>query len=109
MDSRANMSSSGKRFTERSRFYAQGCSLKKRALLRWIYGAGYTQPYVAQRMGLDVDEFKDRLRTRKKFDMQEIRALVFLMGARAAFGVIYFPTNDERERIGKAAFGEESK
>ena len=109
MDSRANMSSSGKRFTERSRLYAQGCSLKKRALLRWIYGAGYTQPYVAQRTGLDIDEFKNRLRARKKFDMQEIRALVFLMGARAAFGVIYFPTNDERERIGKAAFGEESK
>ena len=109
MDSRANMSSSGKRFTERSRLYAQGCSLKKRALLRWIYGAGYTQPYVAQRMGLDIDEFKNRLRTRKKFDMQEIRALVFLMGARAAFRVIYFPTNDERERIAIATFGEESK
>lgn len=109
MGSRANMSSSGKSSTDRSRLYAQGCSLKKRALLRWIYGAGYTQPYVARRMGVDEGEFKERLRTRKKFDMQEIRALVFLMGARAAFRVIYFPTNDERERIAIATFGEESK
>ena len=109
MDSRANMSSSGKRFTERSRLYAQGCSLKKRALLRWIYGAGYTQPYVAQRMGLSEDEFKNRLRARKKFDIKKIRALVYLMGAHAAFKVIYFPTHNERERIGKLVFGEERK
>lgn len=82
-----------------------GYSLKKYALKKWIYDNDHTQPYVAKAMGLAPDEFKRKLREREKFDKEQIKSLVYLMGAEAAFNVLFFPSNRKRKKIWWEAFG----
>ena len=41
------------------------------------------------------------------FEEEQIRRLVYFMGAKSAFDVIYFATPEERERVRKATFGAE--
>ena len=40
----------------------EGYSLKKWCLKQWIYSHGYTQPYVARRLGVSAEEFKRKIR-----------------------------------------------
>lgn len=82
-----------------------GYSLKKRCLQRWIYSRGYTQPYVARRLGLSAEEFKRKLREHEKFNEYQIGCLVQLMKAKAAFRVLYFPSLRMRRRIYREVFG----
>ena len=84
-----------------------GCSLKKRTLKKWIYEHGYTQPIVAKMLKMDISDFKQRLRHRKPFSEIQIRRLVYFMGARSAFEVIYFTTLQERERVRRETFWEQ--
>ena len=46
----------------------EGYSLKKWCLKQWIYSHGYTQPYVARRLGVSAEEFKRKLREHEKFN-----------------------------------------
>lgn len=85
-----------------------GCTLKKHALKNWIYAHGYTQPIVAKVLKMDIADFKHRLRHRKPFSEIQIRRLVYFMGARSAFEVIYFTTLQERDRVRQETFGEQS-
>lgn len=82
-----------------------GYSLKKRCLQRWIYARGYTQPYVARKLGLSAEEFKRKLREHEKFNEYQIGCLVQLMKAKAAFRVLYFPSLRMRRRIYREVFG----
>jgi len=86
-------------------FPADGYSLKKYLLKKWIYANRLTQPYVAWKMHLSTYEFKRRLREREKFNREEITALVRLMDAEDAFEVIYFPTMKIRRRVWHEVFG----
>ena len=81
-----------------------GYSLKKHALKRWIYDNDRTQPFVARHMSLPVDEFKRRLCERGQFNRQQLWQLIKLMGAAAAFDVIYFPTKEEKRRVYSQVF-----
>lgn len=90
-------------------FPADGYSLKKFLLKKWIYANGLTQPYVAWKMHLPSYEFKRRLREREKFNKEEITALVKLMDAEDAFKVIYFPTMKIRRRVWREVFGKYRK
>ena len=82
-----------------------GYSLKKRCLQRWIYSRGYTQPYVARKLGLSTENFKRKLREHEKFNEQQICSLVELMKAKAAFRVLYFPSLQHRRKIYQEVFG----
>lgn len=82
-----------------------GYPLKKYALKKWIYDNDHTQPYVAKALGLAPDEFKRKLREREKFNKEQIKSLVYLMGAEAAFNVLYFPSNRKRKKVWWEAFG----
>lgn len=62
----------------------EGYSLKKWCLKQWIYSHGYTQPYVARRLGVSAEEFKRKLREHEKFNEYQISCLVELMKAKAA-------------------------
>lgn len=84
-----------------------GYSLKKRALLRWIYKHNLSQPYVAHSLGMSTYEFKRKLYYRQKFSQMQIRKLVYLMGARDAFFVIYFPSPTFRREVYFYVFGRE--
>ena len=83
----------------------EGYSLKKWCLKQWIYSPGYTQQYVARRLGVSAEEFKRKLREHEKFNEYQISCLVELMKAKAAFQVLYFPTLEMRRRIYKEVFG----
>ena len=82
-----------------------GYSLKKGKLKRWIYENHHTQPFVARKLNLSVEEFKQKLRKHELFDRDQMEALINLMGAREAFKVIYFPTKAVRERVYWRTFG----
>ena len=82
-----------------------GYVLKKYPLKKWIYDNDHTQPYVAKKLGLTPDEFKRKLREKERFDREQIKTLIYLMGAEEAFGVIYFPTIRARKKVWREAFG----
>ena len=85
---------------------SNGYSLKKQCLQRWIYCRGYTQPYVARKLGLSAEEFKRKLREHEKFNEYQIGCLVQLMKAKAVFRVLFFPSLRMRRRIYREVFGE---
>ena len=45
------------------------------------------------------------MRERDKFDKEQIKSLVYLMGAEAAFEVLYFPSNRKRKKVWWEVFG----
>lgn len=102
MDSKLNTFKSGTSYTNSRK---QGFSLKKRLLKKWIYANHYTQIYVANALNISIDEFKRKLLQREKFSKEQIYYLVHLLGAKAAFKVIFFPTFAERQRVYRETFG----
>ena len=84
---------------------AEGYSLKKYRLKKWIYDNGYTQPFVARKMGIEPIEFKRMLRERMKFSREQLWKLIKLMGAEEAFKVLYFPSKRRRRKIWWEVFG----
>lgn len=95
MDSKQNTCKSAENCTETP----LGYSLKKQELKKWIYENGHSQPYVAKRLNLPPEVFKERLTGRVRFDRGQLNSLIKLMGAKEAFKVIYFPTEEERTRV----------
>lgn len=84
-------------------------SLKRNLLLKWMYENGYSKRYIARRLGMDKDEFLWRIDNWEPFEDWQIRRLVKIMSAKAAFYVIYFHTNKQRKEIYRKVFGEELK
>lgn len=87
----------------------KGYSLKKQKLKKWIYINGYTQPQIAKILHLSVYEFKERLNHRGLFFKKQLERLIDIMGANAAFQVIYFPTLKQRNKVFYKTFGMEFK
>lgn len=83
----------------------KGYSLKRRAIRRWMYRKKLDPIIMATRLYLRVSVFKRMLKEKTEFNERQIRRLVYFMGARAAFNVIYFYTPEEREWVRKEAFG----
>lgn len=83
--------------------------MKKNALRQWIYKNGYTQSQVARVMRLSVSEFKHKLKEREPFNELQLRRLIYFMGAKAAFRVIYFHTFAEREQVREEVFGKRKR
>lgn len=73
-------------------------ALKKYSLKQWILTNGYTQTFVAKKLGLDILEFKRKLVEREPFTKEQIFALIDLVGVRDAYHIIYFPA---KEKYGK--------
>lgn len=98
-----------KYFSNEVRFnlYPKGISLKKYSLKKWIYANGFTQPYVARRMGIAPYKFKLKLKKRRKFSRRQIERLVYFMGAMEAFNVLYFPIKSQRSVVYKCVFKNE--
>lgn len=88
------------------RLMTDGYALKKYKLKKWIYDNDHTQTYVAKALGLSPDEFKRKLREREKFDKDQITSLVYLMGAKSAFEVLFFPSNRKRKKVWWQVFGQ---
>ena len=82
-----------------------GYSLKRNAIRRWMYCRKIDPLLVSNRLHLRVSVFKRMLKEKAEFNESQIRRLVYFMGARSAFNVIYFHTPEERERVRKETFG----
>lgn len=83
----------------------EGYSLKKRLLKSWIYQNGYSQPYIAKKLGLGLDEFKRKLKHHDKFCKKQITILVHMMKAEQAFEVLYFDNSKTRRDVYYKVFG----
>lgn len=83
----------------------KGYSLKKRKLKDWIYDNGKTQPYMARKLGITKPELQRMLNEHELFNQEQIRSLVYLVGAEAAINIIYFPTIKEKRRVWRKTFG----
>ena len=64
----------------------------------------YGEPKIAQYLGLTTELLMKKLYYRKRFAPKQIKYLVYLLGARAAFRVIYFPMYKESKRIYRETF-----
>ena len=82
-----------------------GYELNKNLLKKWIYDNDHTQLYVAAKLRLEEEEFKRKLRECEKFDREQIKSLVYLMGAKAAFRVLVFPPKRKRKKVWWQVFG----
>ena len=74
-------------------------SIRKREFKNWIYDNNLTQPRVAKRLKMPVEEMKNKLNTHEPFTEEQIRNLVDLMGADKSFKVMFFPTLSEKYRV----------
>ena len=83
----------------------KGYSFKKRKLKDWIYDNGKTQPYMARKLGITKPELQRKLNEHELFNQDQIRSLVYLVGAKAAINIIYFPTIKEKRRVWRKTFG----
>lgn len=93
--------------TERAKKGIKGYSLKSRRLRRWIYQHKRTMPYVARKMGIGKKELKRKLHGKELFNKEQIRGLVYLVGAKEAIEIIYFPTIQEKAEVKQKVFGED--
>lgn len=84
-------------------------SLKKRKLKNWIYDNGKTQPYVARKLGITKSELQLKLNEHEPFTEQQIRSLVYLVGADEAINIIYFSSLKEKRRVWRKTFGQKRK
>ena len=82
-----------------------GYPLKSFPLRQWIYDHCLTQTEMALILDIPPDDFKRRLRDNEKFYEFELRTLVYFMGAKDAFNVIYFPTKGIRKKVWDEVFG----
>lgn len=86
---------------------ANGYSLKKQKLKKWVYENNRSQPYVAQVMGMNEKDFKKKLNNRELFTERELRKFIYLVGAKDAFNIIYFPTLKQKQEVYQKVFGME--
>ena len=82
----------------------QKISIRKRQFKNWIYDNNLTQPKVAKRLKMPLQEMKEKLNSHEPFTEEQIRNLVDLMGADRAFKVMFFPTLSEKYRVYYEAF-----
>lgn len=87
----------------------QGCSLRINAFYLWLNKYGRNIDEVSSRVGITTEEFKQNLIDKKQFTKEQIRTLVYLMGAVEAFHVIYFPSFRLKRKAYKAIFYKKMK
>ena len=87
----------------------KGYSLKKRKLKDWIYDNGRTQPYMARKLGITKSELQRKLNEHELFNEDQIRSLVYLVGAEAAINIIYFPRLKKSAGYGERPSDENEK
>lgn len=87
----------------------KGYSLKDRKLRRWIYLHHRSLPYVARKMGLSKEELKRKLKAKEWFNKEQICTLIYLVGAKDAVEIIYFPSVLEKREVKRQVFGERRK
>ena len=64
------------------------------------------EPYTAgEGLELSGNEFKGKLKDNKPFYREQLKHLIYLMGARNAFRVIRFHSNRQRRRVYQEVFG----
>ena len=53
-----------------------------------------------------MDEFKEKINNKGTFNREQLKALIYLMGAWDAFHVIYFPSKRQRRKVYWQVFGQ---
>ena len=104
MDSKQNTLKSTANCTDLA-VYPEVYSLKTQILVEWMLRENCPPRYVSSQLGLTEDEFIVKLLLREKFNRQEIRKLIKLMGAEEAFKVLYFPSSVFRQKVWWQVFG----
>lgn len=82
-------------------------TLKKKRLKAWIYQNNYTLYDIAKLLHLSFEEMKEKLNKKIPFTKSQISTLVYFMGARDSFHIIYFPSLEQRKKIYEEVFGKE--
>lgn len=86
-----------------------GFSLNRRQLFRWMYSHGYSKARMAHSLKITKKEFIWRLDFWEPFEKWQIKRLVRIMKAKAAFFAIYFHSRQERKDVYFKVFGCELK
>lgn len=79
--------------------YSDGLSLNFRALRCWLHQKGITMGKLAKMLKMPRRKLRWKLYKRKKFSKKEITSLVYILGARSAIRVLWFPSLQEKRRI----------
>jgi hypothetical protein len=82
----------------------KGYSLKQKTLYHELCRRRYKVKLFAQKMGLTVDELKNKLKNKELFSKEQISKMVYILGAEATFNIIYFPTLEEKSNVYKRTF-----
>lgn len=85
--------------------YIDRIYLNQQKFEEWLYKTNLNYYEVAYCLGINTKQLISMLRRRSSFSEKLINKLTYLMGARAMFFVIYFPTQKERKRVFLETFG----
>ena len=90
-----------KSVTDFTEYYRNGVTLQCGELKYWLNRKGFTQKYVAERLGMSKRELCQKLFNRHRFSETEITMLIKILGAKAAISIIWFPTLQEKKKVKK--------
>ena len=77
--------------------YSAGLSLNRRALQGWLKQKNMPMGRLAKLLKIPARKLRWKLYKHKTFDRKEITTLIYLIGARQAIRVLWFPTIEEEE------------
>ena len=86
-----------------------GYSLRINAFFAWLKRSGYSLKYIAERLETTPSDIVLRLKRREKFNEMGLRILIYILGAKDAFFVIYFPSFRFRKYVYRCVFGREMR
>ena len=85
--------------------YSSGLSLNRRALQGWLKQKNMRMGRLAKLLKIPPRRLRWKLYKHRTFGKKEITTLIYLIGARQALRVLWFPTIEEKRRIREIAEG----
>ena len=79
-------------------------ALNKRKILQWLKNSDYTLCELAGALKMTKEELGYKIHKKKLLKRRQIVRLVYLLGAKTAFNVIWFPTIREKCEVFEEVF-----
>lgn len=93
----------------REQISRDGYSLRINAFYAWLKRSSYSFEYIADKLEMTPKDIVLMLKRHEKFNETELQTLIYLMGAKDAFFIIYFPSFQFRKYVYRCVFGKEMK
>lgn len=82
----------------------QGYSLKKGRVMQFLQEHNFELSDLALKIGISEHELQERLDDWDYWNAEELESIIEFFGASVAYKIIYFPTRNEKAKVGAKVF-----